>query len=231
MAQTAVIRDAMPNSSFTSRSTQSASRHPFSLKPSGEEATLADALQSVASRVDRLLASDAGHWRSTSARFAVDAAIDSVQRGGLTIFFRPKHLLEYPQNMARFGDRFVRRSDMLVTQLMRDQMGLKIVMHASAGVRHDRTFTKRSQLDDVTLWEDVLGYALYRTANELMQARSPERRREPLLAWTADELKQIRHVRKYINERLAAFTLNAWRILGLADSIRHAARRSDGWFF
>ncbi|MBY0312061.1 MAG: glycosyltransferase [Phycisphaerales bacterium] len=224
----AVIRDAMPDSYYDLSKHTEHLETPFSLKPSGEEATLADALQSVASRVDRLLAGEA-IFRPLAVNvgsFAVDAAIDSVQRGGSTIFFRPEHLLEYPQNMARFGDRFVRRSDMLVTQLMRDQMGLKIVMHASAGVRHDRTFTKRSQLDDVTLWEDVLGYALYRAANELMQARSPERRREPLLAWTADELKSgTRRVRKYINERLAAFTLNAWRILGLADSIRHAARR------
>ena len=227
-AANAVIHDAMPDSYYDLSKHTEHLETPFSLSPSGEEATLADALYSLASRVDRLLAGEAV-FRPLAVNvdlFAVDAAIDSVQRGGSTFFFKPEHLLEYPQNMARFGDRFVRRSDMLVTQLMRDQLGLKIVMHASAGVRHDRSFTKRSQLDDVTLWEDVLGYALYRTANELMQERSPERRREPLLAWTAEELKSgVRRVRKYINERLAAFTLNAWRILGLADSIRHAARR------
>lgn len=227
-AADAVTRDALPDSYYDLSKHTEHLETPFSLNPIGDESTLADALHIVASRVDRLLAGEAV-FRPLAIdvdSFAVNAAIDSVQRGGSTIFFKPDHLLEYPQSMARFGDRFVRRSDMLVTQFMRDQMGLKIVMHASAGVRHDRSHTQRSQLDDVTLWEDVLGYALYRTANELMQARSPERRREPLLAWTADELKSgVHRVRKYINERLAAFTLNAWRILGLADSIRHAARR------
>lgn len=223
-----VLREVMPDSYYDLSKHTEHLETPFSLNPTGEDSTLADALHAVASRVDRLLAGEAV-FRPLAVdvdSLAGDAALDSVQRGGSTMFFKPEHLLEYPQSMARFGDRYVRRSDMLVTQFMRDQMGLKIVMHASAGVRHDRSYTQRSQLDDVTLWEDVLGYALYRTANELMQARSPERRREPLLAWTPEELKGgVRRVRKYINERLAAFTINAWRILGLADAIRHAARR------
>jgi broad specificity phosphatase PhoE/glycosyltransferase involved in cell wall biosynthesis/SAM-dependent methyltransferase len=201
---------------------------PLRLNPSHDKATLADAIQKVGSGAQRLLAGEEV-FRPLTLRlenFAIEEAKDSVQRGGSTIFFRPEHLRAYPHNIARIGEQYVRRSDMLITQLMRDQMGLKIVMHASAGVHHDRTFTEKTKFEDKTLREDVLGYALYRTANELMRDRTKEEQREPLLAWTDAELsKAKRLVVKYIKERLAAITLCAWRIHGLADAIRHTARR------
>lgn len=230
-AQDAAARAALPDSYYDLSKHTEHLETPFSLPPPTARSTVGDALQLAAGRVDRLLAGEAVFRPLTLDPDALPtpAAIDSVQRGGSTIFFNPQHLLAYPQTLARMGNRFVRRSDMLVTQLMRDQMGLKIVMHAAAGVRHNRSCTVRTQLDDVTLWEDVLGYALYRAADELMRARSPERRRDPLLAWAPDELKSaVRLVHKYVNERLAALTFSAWRILGLADNIRHAARRLAG---
>jgi SAM-dependent methyltransferase len=230
-AQDAAARAALPDSYYDLSKHTEHLETPFSLIPPTPQSTLGDALQGVADRVERLLAGEAVFrpLMLDPRALPIAAAIDSVQRGGSTIFFNPQHLLAYPQTLARMGNRFVRRSDMLITQLMRDQMGLKIVMHAAAGVRHNRSCTVRTQLDDVTLWEDVLGYALYRGADELMRARSPERRRDPLLAWARDELKSaVRRVHKYVNERLAALTLSAWRILGLADSIRQAARRLAG---
>jgi broad specificity phosphatase PhoE len=157
------------------------------------------------------------------------AAVDSVQRGGSAIFFNPAHLLLYPQALARIGDQFVRRSDMLVSQLMRDQAGMRLVMHPCVGVRHDRSSTGRATLASETLLQDVLGYALYRAENELMQGRTAEERESPLLAWNDTELRLgVRLVRKYCDERLAALTWNAWRIYGLAGAIRSAARRLAG---
>ncbi|MBM3990762.1 MAG: glycosyltransferase family 2 protein, partial [Planctomycetes bacterium] len=154
-----------------------------------------------------------------------EAAVESVQRGGSTVFFNPAHLLLYPQTLARFGEQFVRRSDMLVSQLMRDQAGLRLVMHPCVGVRHDRSTTQRAALQSETLLQDVLGYALYRAEHELMRKRTTDAQRFPLLAWSEEELGEaVRLVRKYLKERLAALTLNAWRIFGLAGSIRTRAR-------
>lgn len=201
---------------------------PLSLKPSSGSATHADALTLIAGRVGRLLAGEPVFrpLATETGSLKIESAMPSVQRGGSTIFFTPEHLLAYPQTLARLGDLYVRRSDMLTAMLKREQMGLNIVMHASAGVRHDRSFTTPSRLDDATLLADILGYALYRATSDLMQTRSESRRREPLLAWSSEELKRgARLVRKYTEERLAAFTLSAWRVLGLADSIRGRARR------
>lgn len=209
---------------------------PFSIRPPEVGMLLGESLIWIAPQIDRLLAGEALFRPLTLSAEALDpdAATESAQRGGSTIFFNPQHLLAYPQTLARLGDRFVRRSDMLVTQLMRDQMGLRIVTHASAGVRHDRSCTSPAHLDDHTLWADVLGYALYRAANEVMLGREAGHRRAPLLAWAPDELDKAVHlVQKYVEERLAAFTLSAQRIRGLADTIRGSARRlaaSDNGF-
>jgi hypothetical protein len=193
-------------------------------------------LQWVAQKVTRLLAGESVfrpllvHARD----LAPERARNSVQRGGSTLFFNPDHLLLYPQTLARIGERFVRRSDMLVSQLMRDQAGLRLVMHPCVGVRHNRSSTTRTKLKSETLIQDVLGYALYRTEHDLMHDRTANARRFELLAWTDAELKKgVRLVRKYLDERLAALTLNAWRIFGLAGTIqaatRHIVARDAAW--
>lgn len=201
---------------------------PFSLPRATDRQIAGETLSLIASKIDRLLAGEPVFrpLRVTAQELTPSGGHASAQRGGSTFFFTPRVLFEYPQTLARFGDRYVRRSDMLTAQLMRDQIGLNIVMHPAAGVRHDRSTTKRAKLENETLWEDVLGYALYRAANEIMQQRPPHNRRDPLLAWSPAELDTaVRLVKKYISERLAALTLNGWRIVGLAESVRHLAAR------
>lgn len=201
---------------------------PFRLPPDPDRGTAAGLLRFLGTRVDRLLAGEQVFRPLVieAQKLLVEAATPSVQRGGSAIFFKPSVLLEFPHSLARFGNRFVRRSDMLVSQIMRDQLGLNIVMHPAAGVQHDRSDARRATLNDETLWGDVLGYALYRAADELMGGRTPRNRRDPLLSWNASELKNARRlVRKYIDERLATLTLNSWRIVGLAGSIRKATRQ------
>ena len=149
---------------------------------------------------------------------------NSIQRGGSTFFFNPAVLLRIPQTIARVGNRFVRRSDMLVSQLMRDQLGLRIIMHPAAGVTHSRTHTHKTTPEDRTLGDDVLGYALCRTAEEIASSLPAEQRGQPLLSFSNEEAAQaIRRFTKYLNERLASVKLSGWRILGLAKTIRFTA--------
>jgi hypothetical protein len=85
--------------------------------------------------------------------------------------------------------------------------------------------TTRATLASETLRPGRAGYALYRTENELMQRRSAEERAVSTARLVGQELREaVRLVRKYLDERLAALTLNAWRIYGLAGAIREAAR-------
>ncbi len=200
---------------------------PFLPAPFVSGCSARDQLVALAGRVGRLLAGEAvtRPLFIRASDLPASAARDSVQRGGSTLFFDPAHLLLYPQTLARLGEHYLRRSDMLVSQLQRDQAGLRFVMHPCVGVRHDRSQTVRASLASETLRQDLRGYALYRTENELMQRRSPNQRAVPLLAWSEEELREaVRLVRKYLGERLAALTLSAWRIYGLAGAIREAAR-------
>ncbi len=200
---------------------------PFLPAPTAPGCLVRDQLVALAEKVVRLLAGEAvtRPLFVSALDLAASVARPSVQRGGSALFFTPAHLQLYPQSIARLGDDFLRRSDMLIAQLLRDQAGLRLVMHPSVGVRHDRSHTKRMRMASDTLRQDLRGYALYRTANELMQRRSRGRREAPLLAWSEAELGEaVRLVRKYLGERLAALTLNAWRIYGLAGAIRETSR-------
>lgn len=227
-AESAAEREAMADTYYDLSRLTVHLETPFLPAPIAPGCSARDQLVALGERVGRLLAGEAV-TRPLSIRAAdlpAAAAHDSVQRGGSTLFFEPAHLLLYPQTLARLGEHHLRRSDMLVSQLQRDQAGLKLVMHPCVGVRHDRSRTTRATLASETLRQDVLGYALYRTANELMQRRPSDRRAVPLLAWSdAELLEAVRLVRKYLDERLAALTLNARRVYGLAGSIRDAARR------
>ena|GEM_PF-426162 len=196
---------------------------PFTLSPPTSGGAN-DVLSEIGHRVDRLAAGEAIFRPLVlQAEDVTKPAADSVQRGGSTIFFEPKVLLEHPQMIARIGDTYVRRSDMLVAQLMRDQLGLKVVMHASCAVKHDRTFAATG-LNFDTVKQDVWGYGLYRACDEVMQLRSPERRARRLLAWTDAELRALGHrVTKYVQERLASLVSNAARSSALAESIRDKA--------
>lgn len=209
---------------------------PLALAIPAKQSVAREVLAFMGGKVDRLLAGEAVFrpLRIAAEELSRPDGWPSVQRGGSAIFFDPGVLLEVPHTLARIGDRYVRRSDMLVSMLMRDQLGLNIEMHPAAGVQHDRTFTKPTTFNGDSLCDDVLGYALYRAASEVAQARTPEKRREPLLAWSPVELNTaVRLVKKYIAERLAAFTLSAWRIVGLAETIRQLTMRmmepSSAW--
>jgi broad specificity phosphatase PhoE/glycosyltransferase involved in cell wall biosynthesis len=226
-AEVAAERDALRDSYYDLSKTTEHLETPLLQHPA-DVRDAASVLRWMGQKVTRLLAGESvSRPLVVHARdLPLEAATDSVHRGGSALFFNPAHLLLYPQTLARFGDQFVRRSDMLVSQLMRDQAGLRLVMHPCVGVRHDRSSTARATLASETLLQDVLGYALYRAENELMQGRTAEQRKSPLLAWTDSELRLgVRLVRKYRDERLAALTWNAWRIFGLAGAIRSAARR------
>jgi glycosyltransferase involved in cell wall biosynthesis/SAM-dependent methyltransferase len=157
-----------------------------------------------------------------------DRAIASVVRGGSAIFFKPEVLLKFPHTVARLGSEFTRRSDMLVTLLMQEQPGLRIVQHLSAGVRHSREYVPSPQSSGLVqvLRQDVLGYALSRAFEDLLKTR--RRQSKVGLSFGDRDIAFARkRVRKYVNERLAAFDLNRARILGLAKTINAVVSRAQ----
>lgn len=148
------------------------------------------------------------------------AAEDSIMRGGSTLFFRPEQLMLCPQYVAKVGEAWVRRSDMLHSLVLSRLYGVKIVMHPSVAVRHGRETTTPVDTLSETLIQDVLGYGLYRGAEAALSGTLAHPCRgicgvffevENNLIATSTALKAVR-------ERLAVMELSAWRIRGLVGS-------------
>jgi hypothetical protein len=157
----------------------------------------------------------------------LEAAADSVQRGGSALFFNPAHLLLYPQTLARVGDQFVRRSDMLVSQLMRDQAGLRLVVHPCVGVRHDRSSTARATFASETTAPGCAGLRAL-PSGERVDAGAHSRTAEgPRCSHgpTTELRLGVRLVRKYRDERARRADLERVAHLRLGWRIRTAARR------
>ncbi len=150
----------------------------------------------------------------------LDAAQDSIMRGGSTLFFKPEQLMLCPQYSAKVGGGWVRRSDMLHSLVLSRLYGVKIVMHASVAVRHGReTSTPIDKLTD-TMRHDVLGYGLYRGAEAALAsvAAAPVRGICGVFFDPAVLGAATATARKTVRERLAAMELSAWRIHGLVGS-------------
>lgn len=151
---------------------------------------------------------------------SLDAAQDSIMRGGSTLFFKPEQLMLCPQYSAKVGGGWVRRSDMLHSLVLSRLYGVKIVMHASVAVRHGReTSTPIDKLTD-TMRHDVLGYGLYRGAEAALASGPADPVRgicgvffDPAVLGVATST-----ARKTVRERLAVMELSAWRIHGLVGS-------------
>ena len=145
------------------------------------------------------------------------AAQDSIMRGGSTIFFKPEQLMLFPQYSTRVGDTWVRRSDMLHSLILSKLYGVKIVMHASAAVRHNRENLRPIENLSDTLTHDILGYGLYRGAQAAFD-NIDESSRIGICNFFYKE-KNINRAeqiaRKSIRERLAVTQLSAWRVSGL----------------
>jgi len=148
------------------------------------------------------------------------AAQDSIMRGGSTVFFRPEQLMLCPQYVAKVGEAWVRRSDMLHSLVLSRLYGVKIVMHASAAVRHGRETTLPVETLSETLSQDVLGYGLYRGAEAVLGGVPAHPVRGICGVFYEGDNNQTATAtaRKAVRERLAVMELSAWRIRGLVGS-------------
>lgn len=214
----------------------------FWVPPPDEGTSVADVLDHLSNRIGRILAGEqvTRPLLLSAADLEERNPNDSTFRGGSAFFFKPEVLLEVPNSVMRLGETYTRRSDIVVTQLMRD-LGLRCVSHAAAAVRHDRQHVSKGQLlREDTLRIDVLGYAVSRALDRILEDRrdsgvgpmvpsKAERSRDsaarPMAPLTAEDKQQVSKLaKKYLNERLSAFTLNTHRVVGLSGALQETVR-------
>ncbi len=154
------------------------------------------------------------------ANLPIGAAVESIMRGGSTVFFKPEQLMLCPQYCACVNGVWVRRSDMLHSLVLAKLYGIKIVMHPAVAVRHGREYSMPVERLTDTFVQDVLGYGLYRGAEAAFSEISPQTVRGICgVFFEDDRLDRAAYAaRKAVRERLAAMELSAWRIRGLVGS-------------
>jgi peptidoglycan/xylan/chitin deacetylase (PgdA/CDA1 family) len=181
--------------------------------PDTAATTLREAVRSLVDRTPRILA---GELVTRAIRpSGTDAWSTTYLRGGNTLVLDVDLLRDVPNLAPLHRGRRVRRSDMLWALHADRALGRRVV-RAPFALTQDRTMERAAMEPAGKLVEDIVGYAFFR-ACEAVATRQPE------------ELR--RHMKKFANERLAAYRLSFHRARGLVRSLRHLIGQQPWWAY
>lgn len=153
--------------------------------------------------------------------------IPSIHRGGNTFIFHISSLRDYPNIVPNIQGKDTRRSDMIWCLLNRYISGRQVI-EVPIPVRQDRRFVKEGILDFNKLVEDIQGYAIYSSLQDVFLEKAKERQLigektygYELLKFSNDDIDfALTKFDKYLNERTLAFELSFMRIIGLLNSFK-----------
>lgn len=205
---------------------------PFWLTPCTKGETVGDAFLRIASEASRMLAGDQV-FRPLAVANAdpLHHASDALHRGGNTFVFDVEALRLAPNPAPTIGGRPSRRSDMIWALLQRQHFGKKVVALPLA-LHHDRTgMPAPSVLDEDRVVDDIRGYAvfsaLFDDPDVLHTTSTPV---GPGIRLDEERIDGfVVRVRKYAEERLAAFRLSFHRACGLAK-VLGGLLNGDAWW-
>jgi len=164
----------------------------------------------------------------------VEAAKDSVNRGGNTFVLDKRALTETPNLITRLQGREARRSDMIWAILNRYYRGLSVKAVAFP-VRHVSRSSRSPCLDIEKVQGEIAGSALYAGLTEFLSTRPDHK-----LDFTSLEMREIQDLSTmHLERRLRALRQSISRIIGLREAIRGIERDAevreligylDSWF-
>ncbi|MCK6479109.1 MAG: glycosyltransferase [Planctomycetes bacterium] len=192
---------------------------PFFVEPAfpGETARQAEA-RLVASAV-RMLAGEqvTRPLPAVLAGDPIQEARESVERGGNTFVLDIEALRDAPNLVPQLGGQETRRSDMIWAVVQRRRFGRRIV-RVDFPLRQDRSDLPPAGLGVEKLVPDIEGYALRTALHEVLKEKAIG---EGALQFSdAEVARACRRAAKYLEERLAAFSLSFYRIRGLSRALR-----------
>ncbi|MGQ0615082.1 MAG: glycosyltransferase [Planctomycetaceae bacterium] len=192
---------------------------PFFLEPAHAGETVREARERLEATLPRILAGEQVFRPVVlpAVRSPVEAASPSDLRGGNTFMLDVGAIRDVPNLAPTLNGHETRRSDMLWALLSIRVTG-RTVVRAPLPMRQDRSDVEPAGLDLDRLVADIQGYALKSALRELLKRRTGAA--DDLAFTPADVAWLTRFTRKYLEERLAAFSLSCWRIRGVARSLR-----------
>lgn len=189
-----------------SRSETDRLESPFLVEREHDDERVRECLQRVAQTAERILAGEQV-FRPLVADGAADpgmAVSDALHRGGNTFVFDVEALRDIPNPAPVVDGRSTRRSDMIWALLQRYRCR-RVVQTVSLAVYHDRSTVTIRGLDERRVVDDIRGFAI-------VSALADHYRESDSVAVTD-------RVRKYIEERFAAFQLSFYRVQGLIGEL------------
>lgn len=154
------------------------------------------------------------------------APVDNLARGGNTVVFRTDLLRDVPNMSPRRFGRPVRRSDMIWAADCRYRFGAS-VKACPLPMLHDRSKEKMGEDDSRRLLDDIIGYGFFSAYREILDESATEGAPSVLPDIQPDRLRIL--TEKYVTERLAAYRLSYWRILGLGETLDRLVDYGPWW--
>ena len=232
---------------------------PFPIVPAFPGECAGEAFERLAGAAERILAGEQV-FRPLAAEAGIDPLEsiggglrrDGLQRGGNTFVFDVEALRLAPNPSPAIDGRPSRRSDMIWT-LLQERCFDRRVATVPIALYHDRSRVLPGKLDVERIVDDVRGYAMFSALQDLLDdARGQSERKgrhrrlqvalegTPGVFATPDgvgiELAErvierfVDLVHKYLEERLAAFRLSFYRVLGLKRVLRRLVDDEEVWW-
>ena len=207
------------------------------------EGSSAGAAESTAGAAERILAGEQV-FRPLAAEAGIDPLEsiggglrrDGFQRGGNTFVFDVEALRLAPNPSPAIDGRPSRRSDMIWT-LLQERRFRRQVATVPIALYHDRSRVPPGELDVERIVDDVRGYATFSALQDTLETTpedapdvftAPDRLGIDLAEGSIDRFTDL--VRKYLEERLAAFRLSFYRVLGLKRVLRRLVNDEEVWW-
>ena len=203
---------------------------PFWITPEESGERIDAAFERIANRAERILAGE-----QLFRPLVIEAEMDplalgqGLQRGGNTFVLDVETLRLAPNPSPTIAGRPTRRSDMMWALLQQRHFGRKVVTVPFA-LHQDRSGADVNGLDVDRVLDDMRGYALFSALEAVpdVLASGNERRLQLGPVPTVDRF--VSRVRKFLNERLAAFRLSFHRVRGLAGVLRDLTESDAAWW-
>ena len=204
---------------------------PFWVTPECDGQTVGEAFEHLAFQAERMLAGEQLFRplvieANDADRLAVGKGL---QRGGNTFVLDIETLRLAPNPAPSIDGRPTRRSDMMWALLQERHLGRKVVTMPLA-LHQDRSCVAVGELDVDRILDDMRGYALFSALDAVSEVFSSDGVEGIQLAAEPEINRFLSRVRKFMNERLAAFRLSFYRVRGLARVLRHLVESDDVWW-
>ena len=203
---------------------------PFVVTPAFSGESVSAAFEQLACTAERILAGEQV-FRPLAIEVGTNPSKpigDGLQRGGNTFVFDVEALRLAPNPSPTIAGRPSRRSDMIWALLQKSCFHRRVATVPIA-LHHDRSRVPPEELDIERVVDDIRGYAMFSALQD-----SPG-----LLTVTDDQGIDLdrgqiedcaKLTNKYLEERLAAFSLSFHRIIGLKRVVRRLVDDGDVWW-